>query len=42
MLLPYKFIPVDDAITMTQKLVFDFQTIIPNVHFIINLLTLVI
>lgn len=34
-------IPVEDAITMIQKIVFDFQTVIPNAQLIINLLRLV-
>jgi hypothetical protein len=29
--------PVEDAITMIQKIVFDFQTVIPNAQLIINL-----
>ena len=34
-------IPVEDAISMIQKQVFDFQMVIPNAHLIIDLLGLV-
>ena len=37
----YTLIPVEDAITMIRKIVFDFQTVIPNAQLIINLLSLV-
>ena len=30
----YTLIPVEDAIAMIQRLVFDFQTVIPNAHLI--------
>ena len=33
---------MEDAIAMIQKLVFDFQTVIPNDHLIIDLLELVL
>ena len=35
-------IPVEVAIAMSQRLVFDFQNAIPNAHFIIELLGLVL
>ena len=37
----YTLIPVEDAITIIQKIVFDFQTVIPNAQLIINWLSLV-
>ena len=37
----YTLIPEEDAITMIRKIVFDFQTVIPNAQLIINLLSLV-
>jgi len=38
----YTNIPVDDAINSIKKLCFDFQNVIPNAHFIIELLDLVL
>ena len=38
----YTNIPVDDAIRCIQKLCFEFQDVIPNAHFIIELLELVL
>ena len=38
----YTNIPVEDAINSIKKLCFDFQNIIPNAHFIIELLDLVL
>ena len=38
----YTLIPVEDAISIIQKVVFDFQTVIPNAHLIIDLLGLVL
>ena len=38
----YTNIPVEDAINSIRKLCFDFQNIIPNAHFIIELLDLVL
>ena len=38
----YTNIPVEDAINSIRKLCFDFQEIIPNAHFIIELLDLVL
>ena len=38
----YVNIPVDDAINSIKKLCFDYQNVIPNVHFIIELLDLVL
>ena len=38
----YTNIPVEDAINSIRKLCFDFQNVIPNAHFIIELLDLVL
>ena len=38
----YTNIPVTDAIEMMKKLVFQFQNVIPNAHFVIDLLELVL
>ena len=38
----YTNIPVEDAIRSIKKLCFDFQNVIPNAHFIIDLLDLVL
>ena len=38
----YTNIPVDDAINSIKKLCFDFQTVIPNAHFVIELLDFVL
>ena len=38
----YTNFPVTDAIEMMNKLVFQFQNIIPNVHFMIELLEIVL
>ena len=38
----YTNIPVDDAIKSIKQLCFDFQNVIPNAHFIIKLLDLVL
>ena len=38
----YTNIPVSDAINSIKKLCFDFQNVIPNAHFIIDLLELVL
>ena len=38
----YTNIPVEDAINSIKKLCFDFQIFIPNAHFIIDLLDLVL
>jgi len=38
----YTNIPVEDAIKSIKKLCFDFQNVIPNAHFIIDLLDLVL
>ena len=38
----YTNIPVDDAIKSIKQLCFDFQNVIPNAHFIIELLDLVL
>jgi hypothetical protein len=38
----YTNIPVEDAINSIKKLCFDFQNVIPNAHFIIDLLDLVL
>ena len=35
-------IPVEDAIAMIRSLVLDFQNVIPNAHFIVELLGLVL
>jgi hypothetical protein len=38
----YTNIPVDDAIKSIKQLCFDFQNVIPNAHFIMKLLDLVL